>query len=306
MMGLVDGIAWRWRLFRKRWFLATSFRNGVSLVRAYDRHMPRGRAVCWDGTAIAHRPDLIGLPETLLEVRYEQVYTRGLYTPRAGDRIIDGGPNIGLFSLWIARQAPCRIVAFEPVSRNYEMLLENLGQAGITTVDAKRAGLSGVPGYATMTSSPRSFDHRLVPRRGGAAPEAVPTYSLAQAIAFVGDEVDLCKLDIEGSERDVFEAVEDETLRKVRRFVIEYHDNMRPGTLELLRRRLAPTHDLRVEPNAAATGCCIRAAATWRRDTAVVVVVPEDGKYAERRREHAKGLQRMVRQSADPHTELTT
>jgi FkbM family methyltransferase len=253
-MGLVDGVAWRWRLFRKRWFLATSFRNGVSLVRAYDRHMPRGRAVCWDGTVIVHPPDLIGLPETLLEVWYEQIYTRAFYSPRAGDRVIDGGANIGLFSLWLAQQARCHIVAFEPVAQNFDMLLGNLAAAGVTTVDPKHAGLSGTPGHATMTSSPRSLDHRLVPVRSGSVAEAVPTYSLAQAIDFAGGEVDLCKLDIEGSERDVFEAADAPTLLRVRRFAIEYHDNIRPGTLELLRSRLRATHEVRVEPTSSGYG----------------------------------------------------
>jgi FkbM family methyltransferase len=254
VMAIVDGLAWRWHLLRKRWYLATSFRNGVSLARAYARHLPRGRAVCWDGTVIVHPPELIGLPETLLEVWYEQIYTRGFYTPRAGDRIIDGGANIGLFSLWMARQAPCRIVAFEPVKQNYEMLLRNLENAGVTTVEAKRAGLSGVPGHATMTNSPRSLDHRLVHADGVMTAEAVPTYSLKQAIAFAGDQVDFCKIDIEGSERDVFEAADETTLGQVRRFAIEYHDNIRPGTLQLLRQRLAGTHDVRIEPSAGGYG----------------------------------------------------
>jgi FkbM family methyltransferase len=247
-MGLVDGVAWRWQLFRQRWFLATSFRNGMSLARALAQHAPRGRAVCWDGTEIIHPPELSGLPETLLEVWREQVYTRGFYMPRAGDHIIDGGANVGLFSLWMARQAPCRIVAFEPVDRNYRMLLENLRSAGVTTVDAHLAGLSGIPGYATITSSPRSLDHRLV-NATGVTTSAVPTYSLAQAVEFAGGDVDFCKLDIEGSEQDVFERVDETTLRRVHRFAIEYHDNIRPGTCDLLRRRLDATHDIRVLPS---------------------------------------------------------
>jgi FkbM family methyltransferase len=247
-VGVIDGVAWRWRLFRQRWYLATSFRNGISLALAYGRRVPRGRAVCWDGTVIVHPPDLGGLSETLVEVWHYQVYTRGFYEPMPGDRIIDGGANVGLFSLWIARRARCHVVAFEPVARNHQMLLENLRAFGVTTVDVKHAALSGAPGLATMTGSPRSLDHRLVPVIAGAAAVTVPTYSLAQAIEFAGDEIDLCKLDIEGSERDVFETVDTATLRRVRRFAIEYHDNIRPGTSELIRRRLDETHHIRVEP----------------------------------------------------------
>jgi FkbM family methyltransferase len=250
MMGLVDGFAWRWQLIRRRLYLATSFRNGVALALAHRSRVPLGRAVRWDGTVIMHPPDLGGLPETLLEVWRDQVYTRGFYVPQPGHRVIDGGANIGLFSLWIARQAPCHVVAFEPVSRNYQMLLENLRNARVTIVAARQAGLSGIPGRATMTNSPRSLDHRLVAVNETAAPDSVPTYSLAQAVDFAGDEVDFCKLDIEGSERDVFEHVDPATLRRVRRFAIEYHDNIRPGTREFLCRRLEETHHVRVEPTA--------------------------------------------------------
>ena len=38
-------------------------------------------------------------------------------------------------------------------------------------------------------------------------------------------------------------------LRRVRRYAIEYHDNIRPGTSELLRQRLGETHELVVRPS---------------------------------------------------------
>jgi FkbM family methyltransferase len=247
-MGLRDGLGWRWRILRRRWFLVKSFRNGVSLALGHRARKPRARAVWWDGTVIAHPPGLAGLPETLLEIWYDEVYTRDFYTPSAGDVIVDGGANIGLFSLWIARQAPCRIVAFEPFEQNYAVLLSNLEAAGASSsVDAVHGALSGKSGHASMARGARSLDHRLRLDEGKAAETAVRTYSLAEALDRAGADVDLCKLDIEGSERDVFEHVNPETLGRVRRFAIEYHDNLRPGTLALLETKLGATHDLRVE-----------------------------------------------------------
>ena len=62
------------------------------------------------------------------------------------------------------------------------------------------------------------------------------------------DQVALLKLDAEGAEYDAFSAATPETLRSFQRIAMEYHDNLRPGTLDLLRRKLEPSHDLIVEP----------------------------------------------------------
>lgn len=59
-----------------------------------------------------------------------------------------------------------------------------------------------------------------------------------------GGEIALFKCDIEGSEHDLFARAEARDLESIARFAIEYHDNLRPGTLDLIRRRLAPTHEV--------------------------------------------------------------
>jgi hypothetical protein len=55
-------------------------------------------------------------------------------------------------------------------------------------------------------------------------------------------------MDIEGSELDVMNAATPETLRRIERFGMEYHDNLVPGTLKRLQQILAATHEMRVEP----------------------------------------------------------
>ena len=49
-------------------------------------------------------------------------------------------------------------------------------------------------------------------------------------------------MDIEGGERDIFENIDVSTLVRVRRLALEYHDNIRPGTLRRIQDILAPTH----------------------------------------------------------------
>ena len=54
--------------------------------------------------------------------------------------------------------------------------------------------------------------------------------------------VDLLKIDIEGSEGDVLASTDERILRRIRRVALEYHDNIRPGTLQLVRDVLSATH----------------------------------------------------------------
>ena len=57
------------------------------------------------------------------------------------------------------------------------------------------------------------------------------------------------KVDIEGSEHDVFAAASPELLARFKRIAMEYHDQIVPGTLDLLRRVLGPTHEITIRPS---------------------------------------------------------
>jgi FkbM family methyltransferase len=246
---LRDGLGWRWRRLRRYAFLVRTFRNGPGLVSRYRRRQPCGRAVCWDGTEFRHPDDRGGLVETILEVWFDRVYTGGFYSPRVGDVVIDAGANVGLFAVWLARRYPgCRVIAFEPFDENYRLLCENIRSGGVATVEAHHAGLGGTSGRGRMAEgSTRSLDHRLEPADDG--PGAVPVYSFADVLKTTDPaRVALFKIDIEGSEFDLFASASAADLARVERYAIEYHEHLRPGTLELLRSRLEPTHAVTVHP----------------------------------------------------------
>jgi FkbM family methyltransferase len=190
-------------------------------------------------------------------VWFDEVYTRGFYRPRPGDTVIDAGANVGLFSLWLARRHPtCRVLAFEPFDENYRLLVDNLAAAGASNVRPLRVGLAAGAGVGAMIDGgPRAQDHRLTAAPAdGVGDTAVPTCGFADVLALAGaDRVALFKCDIEGAERDLFEHADAVDLGRVARYAVEYHDHIRPGTLDLLRDRLGPTHELVVRP-AATTG----------------------------------------------------
>ena len=249
---LKEGLAWRWRVAMRLRYLRRMFLNGEELARSYLNRTACDRAICRDGTVIRHPTGRTGLAGMILEIWYDEVYTGRFYAPAPGDVVIDAGANIGLFSLLIARRQPaCAVFAFEPFEENFRVLTENLGAAGASGVRAFPFALAGKSGAAAMgDGGTRSQDHQLVaaPVIDGANPD-VRCYTLAEVLDLTGaDTVQLFKCDIEGSEQDLFSRATADVLRRCQRYAIEYHDKLRPGTLQLLMDRLGPTHVLDVRP----------------------------------------------------------
>jgi FkbM family methyltransferase len=247
-------LAWRRQLASRKRYLRRTFRNGEELVHSFVTRTPCGRAVCRDGAEVRHPPGRTGLALMLIEVWFEHVYTGPFFTPRPGDIIVDAGANIGAFSLLMARTEPaCQVLAFEPFAENFTLLESNLRSAGAANVQAFQVALSGESGSCAMLDGgTRSQDHRLVEGGSGNASATIPTASFADVLARVGPgPIALFKCDIEGSEHDLFETASDADLRRAERYAIEFHNNIRPGTLDLLQRRLCDSHDLVVKAEGA-------------------------------------------------------
>ena len=250
---------------RRYLYLLRTFRNAWDLIRAYRSGEPVEQAVLWDGRRLIHPAQRSGFVGTILEVWWEQVYTSGFYTPRAGDQIVDAGAHVGLFSLWAARQEPrCRVLAIEPFSENHACLKRNVSAFAATGVTVLQAALGGRVGKAVIRPvGDRSIDHLLEDAAAMPDVEPVEVLDLAALLDRAGArEIAFFKCDVEGSERDAFETATPDTLARIERIALEYHDNLRPGTLDLLRERLAATHEVEVRPEPGQLHGLLRA---WRR-----------------------------------------
>jgi FkbM family methyltransferase len=247
--------------------LMLRFRNGRTLVKRMRDGEPCDEVVLWDGTRIAHPPGRDGLVEALMEVWLEHVYTAGFYRPADGDVIVDAGANVGIFTIQMARQnRRCRVVALEPVAENFKYLEANVARACPKNVTCCEVALgAGFSKGQMQAAGSRSLDHVL--HVDASAADGVPVVPLAglfdlartdlsRADPAQADEIDFLKVDIEGSERDVFAAASPALLGRFKRIAMEYHDQIVPGTLELLRRVLTPTHEITIRPSKMA-GCGI-------------------------------------------------
>jgi FkbM family methyltransferase len=132
--------------------------------------------------------------------------------PRA--TVLDAGAFVGLYSLKASRYAK-RVVSLEPSEQNYEYLESNIMLNRADNVEPRQVALSSRAGFSkfsqTGTTSTLSEHGQHV----------VKTITLDELIESVG-YVDLLKLDIEGSEYEVFAACKS-ALSEIGRITAEIH-----------------------------------------------------------------------------------
>ncbi len=230
--------------------LMLHFRNGRTLVQKMRAAQPCDGVVLWDGTRIAHPPQRDGLLEAVQEIWLERIYTDGFYRPADGDIIVDAGANIGLFAIYIARQnSKCKVIALEPFGENFKYLQANVERANQRNVTCYEVALGAGFGSGQMQAvGNRSLDHLLhVDAKGAGGIPVIPLSRLFEVVR--AQEIDFLKVDIEGSEHDVFAAASPELLGRFKRIAMEYHDQIAPGTLALLRDVLSASHEITVRPS---------------------------------------------------------
>lgn len=146
--------------------------------------------------------------------------------------IIDGGGNIGLAAIFFARKFPtAKVFTIEPSSENFEILKKNVSaypnivpiHAALWheegTIDLLDPG-AGSWGFETSESSTRTD----IPIMG-----QVTALTVSGIITKYGlDGVDLLKLDIEGSEKELLSDCAN-WINSVKLMIVELHEGSRKG-----------------------------------------------------------------------------
>lgn len=205
----------------------------------------------------------------------QRVYTRHGVTLDDVETVFDVGANIGLFTLFVARQRPgARIVSFEPVPALFEIASANAaryapraelvpravgaepGEAEITfytnssgmsslyaDLEEERQALAAIMehqrrrGMAGMDQVMRHADD-LLDERFRAERVACRVTTVSRELAERGIErLDLLKVDVQKAEEDVILGIDDGDWSKIRQVVLEVHDQ--DGRLERMTEHLA-------------------------------------------------------------------
>ena len=122
-----------------------------------------------------------------------------------GDKFVDGGANIGLFSLVAARRVgpTGKVFAFEPSPATAHILSENCVLNGYSQVEINQVALSEVAGkrdFYAFSGSRAGLSSFLPIENNGAKKITVASTTLDEALSGGHDKLRLVKLDLEGAE----------------------------------------------------------------------------------------------------------
>lgn len=165
---------------------------------------------------------------------YQQVFRDEEYGDVETDTeikyILDCGANIGLASIYFLNRFPdSRVLAVEPDPENASICRRNLHPYG-TRATVLEGGVWGSCGRLKVVASEFGPGQKsgmgVRPLRNGDSDNAVvDAFDIPSLMAAGGfEEIDLLKIDIECSERNVFSSSADRWLPRVHNLVIELHD----------------------------------------------------------------------------------
>jgi len=182
---------------------------------------------------------------TFYENLVRQDYLRGLEALAAGDHVVDIGANIGAFAVLAgSKVGPSgRVFAYEPDPATCERLRANvrLNRLEDVVVVENRA-VGAAAGQATFYRHAKNAYSSLVDGVGGRVDEHVESFpvavvGIADVLARAGPSIKLMKVDCEGSEYDLFDALNGEQAAGIRQIAMEVHP-VAGRSMEQLRARI--------------------------------------------------------------------
>ncbi|WP_210148437.1 FkbM family methyltransferase [Chryseobacterium scophthalmum] len=158
---------------------------------------------------------------------FKQVFIEKQYMPyqyKNPKIIIDAGGNVGLFSVLMKNNFPdAKIITIEPDGDNFLMAEKNLKNYSDVKVLHKGLWSNDVK-LKIINEDASKWGIQVVEDNENGKIEAISINTLIKENNF--DKIDLLKMDIEGSEKEVFSKNYENWLPKVKILVIELHDSM--------------------------------------------------------------------------------
>lgn len=158
----------------------------------------------------------------ILEGSYDFII-RELKNSIHGGAVVDLGANTGLFSCMAAAQVQgFKILSVEPQKENYDMLVRNVENKCLN------AGIWNKCAYLKIEDT--GYEYGFVVRECTEEEADVKAVDMNFIISKYGiHKIDLLKIDIEGSEYELFDDSCQSWIGLVENIIIEIHDHIKPG-----------------------------------------------------------------------------
>ena len=154
--------------------------------------------------------------------------------------IIDAGANVGYTSVFMASRHPqARVVAIEPEDSNFAQLSDNVRE--LPQVTPLKAGLWPREAYLYVENPDDVKSGFRLAESAEPRPGAIKATTIGKLMEqFNADQIDICKIDIEGGECEIFSDPScHDWLSRTRMLIVELHDRFRPDSSAIVDRALA-------------------------------------------------------------------
>ena len=144
------------------------------------------------------------------------------YLPEGPGFILDGGANVGFTTAFYAHHYPSStIIAVEPSGSNVIQFRRNCSGYGNVTLLEGALWSSSVTTVKIANPDDESWSFHVEASDG---PGGIRAFTIPEILdKFAVGDLDLLKLDIEGAERQLFEAGSDQWLPRVKAIIVEIH-----------------------------------------------------------------------------------
>ncbi|MGI9337625.1 MAG: FkbM family methyltransferase [Gammaproteobacteria bacterium] len=212
---------------RPRWKYA--YTDALGFIKAKIAKITGKRQVVRFRHPLAKAPLYLRMPSTDV-IMFKTIFMWREYAnlplPETASVIIDAGANIGMASAFFASRYPnATVVALEPGADNFLMLNKNT--APYANAKTEHAALWCEETNLRLSDPGRGEVGLVVGKSGGG--ELVPAVTVDGIIKKYGiDRVSILKVDIEGSELEVFSNCS-AWLERVDMVIVETHDRFKPN-----------------------------------------------------------------------------
>jgi FkbM family methyltransferase len=153
--------------------------------------------------------------------------------------ILDIGANVGYFSTFISRKfSNAKVFSFEPFPNTFKRLSENIANNNLTNIKAFEFAVSDFNGTSDFYSFDWAGCNTLIDRKfdeGHYEKTTVNVMCFDDIFKLTGeDSFEFGKIDCEGSEYQIFLNSKDESIKKIKNYIIEVHDDKKFSKQDLI------------------------------------------------------------------------
>lgn len=146
--------------------------------------------------------------------------------------VLDCGANIGLASVYFKNKFPAsKVISIEPEQSNFDLLVRNTQE--YDNVFCLKYGLWNATCHLNIEDKGLGNCGFIVSETDACGPHTIKAITISEIMQQYNlDLIDILKIDIEGSEKELFESGYENWLPKTRVIIIELHDNLKLGAAE--------------------------------------------------------------------------